>query len=214
MPRTLSKQLRGGLDAAQAYIAELEAARDAETAPPLTPGPGPETEPEPVNPEPVEAEVGQPHTGGLSPGTAAIGACRRRACTPTVYEPAPLGVVDKRLGSQTPFGASATPILIPASLPARHCGPNATPMARQYNSLETQAPDLASKSEGRFSATAGTLQHPPYLGRLGVCFREHGNNLVQLVRDALQSLLVVVVTAILASRTTSFQSTTTFMRWS
>jgi hypothetical protein len=54
------KQLRGELDAAQAYIAELEAARDAETAPPLTPGPGPETEPEPVNPEPVEAEVGQP----------------------------------------------------------------------------------------------------------------------------------------------------------
>jgi hypothetical protein len=52
------KQLRGELDAAQAYIAELEAARDAETAPPLTPGPGPETEP--VNPEPVEAEVGQP----------------------------------------------------------------------------------------------------------------------------------------------------------
>ena len=56
------KQLRGELDAAQAYIAELEAARDAETAPPLTPGLGPETEPEPepVNPEPVEAEVGQP----------------------------------------------------------------------------------------------------------------------------------------------------------
>jgi hypothetical protein len=58
------KQLRGELDAANAHIAELEAARDAETAPPLTPGPGPETEPEPepepVNPEPVEAEVGQP----------------------------------------------------------------------------------------------------------------------------------------------------------
>ena len=31
----------------------------------------------------------------------------------------------------------------------------------EYSSLETQAPDLASKSEGRFSATAGTLQHPP-----------------------------------------------------
>jgi hypothetical protein len=30
------KQLRSELDAAQAYIAELEAARDAETAPPLT----------------------------------------------------------------------------------------------------------------------------------------------------------------------------------
>jgi hypothetical protein len=60
--RTLDrvKELRVELDAAQAYIAELEAARDAETAPPLTPGPGPETEPEPVNPEPVEAEVGQP----------------------------------------------------------------------------------------------------------------------------------------------------------
>jgi hypothetical protein len=62
-------------------------------------------------------------------------------------------------------------------------------MARPYSSLETQAPDLASKSEGRFSATAGTLQHPPYLGRLGVCFREHRNNLVQLVRHALQCLL-------------------------
>jgi hypothetical protein len=60
---------------------------------------------------------------------------------------------------------------------------------RPYSGLETQAPDLPSKGEGGFSAAAGTLQNPPQLGRLRVCFREHGDELVQLVRHALQCLL-------------------------
>jgi hypothetical protein len=68
--------------------------------------------------------------------------------------------------------------------------PNAASMARPYSGLETQAPDRANKDEALFSAAAGTIQHTPQLGCLGVCFREHGNDLVQLVRDTLQCLLV------------------------